>query len=152
MNAEQLFTRLPSPVSGRRPARHRQSSAVDPNPCPEMSKGSILPIFPRANVQTFLPSNIQSSIFNLPNFQPPREGRHMNADQLTNPRSDVLTACPERSEGFKRSNAPTFHPSVLPSSDCSSTLKIQKQFNSNAQIPSFVPRKGNSKNQLRNKC
>jgi hypothetical protein len=31
----------------------------------------------------------------------------MNADQLTNPRSNVLTACPERSEGFKRSNAPT---------------------------------------------
>jgi hypothetical protein len=37
----------------------------------------------------------------------------MNADQLTNPRSNVLTACPERSEGFKRSNAPTFHPRPL---------------------------------------
>jgi hypothetical protein len=33
----------------------------------------------------------------------------MHAEQLTNPRSNVLTACPERSEGFKRSNAPTFN-------------------------------------------
>jgi hypothetical protein len=39
----------------------------------------------------------------------------MTAEQLTNPRSNVLTACPERSEGFKRLNAPTFHPSALPS-------------------------------------
>jgi hypothetical protein len=38
----------------------------------------------------------------------------MTAEQLTNPRYNALTACPERSEGFKRSNAPTFRPSILP--------------------------------------
>jgi hypothetical protein len=36
----------------------------------------------------------------------------MTAEQLTNPRSNMLTACPERSEGFKRSNAPSFQPSI----------------------------------------
>jgi hypothetical protein len=40
----------------------------------------------------------------------------MTAGQLTNPHSNVLTACPERSEGFKRSNAPTLHSSNLQSS------------------------------------
>jgi hypothetical protein len=54
----------------------------------------------------------------------------MTAEQLTNPRSNVLTACPERSEGFKRSNAPTLHSSILP------TFNIQP---SNIQPETFVP-------------
>jgi hypothetical protein len=33
----------------------------------------------------------------------------MHAEQLTNPRSNVQTACPERSEGFKRLHPPTFN-------------------------------------------
>jgi hypothetical protein len=77
--------------------------------------------------------------YSLMAFLCPASHRHPLWSPHTSPRS------------ISTHHGPIFHPTLLPSSDCSSTLKIQKQFNSNAQIASFVPRKGNSKNQLRSK-
>jgi hypothetical protein len=59
------------------------------------------------------------------------------------PRSPVTISTVHRQPSIpnvqtcKRSNVFTFHPSTLPPSYCSQLLKIQKQFNSNAQNPLF---------------
>jgi hypothetical protein len=80
MNAEQLFTRLPSPISGRpRTTLHPLSCIVHGPSSTARSQPSILPIFHPSSL------NLQPSIFNRQHLFLEKGNSNNNSKQFPKP-------------------------------------------------------------------
>jgi hypothetical protein len=99
MHADQLFTRLLSPVSGQPPAIWSAAIVHRPRPFPP----STLPLSQPStdNICSSKKRKFKEQLRNK-SFILHRPPSIVRVRSSTFIRSDVQTACPERSEGFKR--------------------------------------------------